>query len=252
MIFYGYLPTLQQFHTSTIQQFNSSTIQQFNISTVQHFLIPTLPQFLLLIAFCTLNFIIFALQQPDNHNNIKHLILNNLFEGLNSEQQKAVAKINGAMMVIAGAGSGKTRVLTYRIAYMISQGINPFDILSLTFTNKAAEEMKERIISLLGNSTGRNVWMGTFHSIFSRILHIESEYIGFTKNFSVYNQDDSKNLIKTIIKEKNLDDKQYRPGTVQAMISNAKANLISPEEYSTNSLIAADNQTKKLDMLGSI
>jgi DNA helicase-2/ATP-dependent DNA helicase PcrA len=180
------------------------------------------------------------------------LILKNLLEGLNREQQKAVENIEGAMMVIAGAGSGKTRVLTYRIAYMISQGINPFDILSLTFTNKAAAEMKERIIDLLGNTMGRNVWMGTFHSIFSRILHIESEYVGFSKNFTVYNQDDSKNLVKTIIKEKNLDDKHYRPSSVLASISNAKANLLSPEEYNANALIESDNQAKQMDMLGSI
>ncbi|MGI6292346.1 MAG: ATP-dependent helicase [Bacteroidales bacterium] len=178
--------------------------------------------------------------------------MNTLFEGLNEAQQKAVAHYKGAMMVIAGAGSGKTRVLTHRIAYMISQGVNPFEILSLTFTNKAAAEMKERVMELLSNNIGRNVWMGTFHSIFSRILHIESEYLGFSKNFTVYDQDDSKNLIKTIIKEKNLDDKQYRPSTVQAMISNAKSNLLSPEEYNSNSLIYSENQSKRMEMVGSI
>ncbi len=175
-----------------------------------------------------------------------------LFEELNNEQKKAVSHINGAMMVIAGAGSGKTRVLTHRIAYMITQGVNPFEILSLTFTNKAAAEMKERIMTLLNNTIGRNVWMGTFHSIFNKILHIESEYLGFSKNFTVYNQDDSKNLIKTIIKEKKLDDKQYRPSVVQSIISNVKANLISPEEYNNNSLIYKENQAKRLDMLGDI
>ena len=112
--------------------------------------------------------------------------------------------------------------------------------------------MKERVMELLSNNIGRNVWMGTFHSIFSRILHIESEYLGFSKNFTVYDQDDSKNLIKTIIKEKNLDDKQYRPSTVQAMISNAKSNLLSPEEYNSNSLIYSENQSKRMEMVGSI
>ncbi len=178
--------------------------------------------------------------------------MSHLFKELNEEQQRAVAHINGAMMVIAGAGSGKTRVLTYRIAYMISQGINPFQILSLTFTNKAAKEMKERVVSLLDNNAAHSVWMGTFHSIFSRILRIEAEYIGYSNNFQIYDQDDSRSLVKNIIKEKRLDDKKYRPNLVLAKISNAKSNLISPEEYVSNSLIDTDNRIKGLESLSEI
>jgi DNA helicase-2/ATP-dependent DNA helicase PcrA len=178
--------------------------------------------------------------------------LSKLFEDLNENQRQAVQHIEGASMIIAGAGSGKTRVLTYRIAYMISQGINPFHILSLTFTNKAAKEMKDRVMNLLGNAMAHNVWMGTFHSIFNKILHIESNYLGFTSRFLVYDTTDAKNVIKSILKEKKLDDKQYRPGMVCAMISNAKANLISAEEYTQNNLIAADNKAKRLDYLGEI
>ena len=178
--------------------------------------------------------------------------MSKLFEDLNENQRQAVQHIEGASMIIAGAGSGKTRVLTYRIAYMISQGINPFHILSLTFTNKAAKEMKDRVMNLLGNAMAHNVWMGTFHSIFNKILHIESNYLGFTSRFLVYDTTDAKNVIKSILKEKKLDDKQYRPGMVCAMISNAKANLISAEEYTQNNLIAADNKAKRLDYLGEI
>ena len=140
--------------------------------------------------------------------------MSKLFEDLNENQRQAVQHIEGASMIIAGAGSGKTRVLTYRIAYMISQGINPFHILSLTFTNKAAKEMKDRVMNLLGNAMAHNVWMGTFHSIFNKILHIESNYLGFTSRFLVYDTTDAKNVIKSILKEKKLDDKQYRPGMV--------------------------------------
>ncbi|MDR0603236.1 MAG: UvrD-helicase domain-containing protein [Bacteroidales bacterium] len=176
----------------------------------------------------------------------------NLLKELNGEQRDAVECIEGPMMVIAGAGSGKTRVLTYRIAYMIAQGINPFNILSLTFTNKAAEEMKERVMSLLGNTAGRNVWMGTFHSVFSKILHIESQWLGFTQNFSIYDTNDSKNLIKNIIKEKNLDTNVYKQGLIAAKISSAKASLLSPEDYCDNYLINEENRYKKIPETGNI
>ncbi len=178
--------------------------------------------------------------------------MHKLLEELNDDQRKAVEYIDGPMMVIAGAGSGKTRVLTYRIAYMIAQGVNPFNILSLTFTNKAAEEMKERIITLLGNTAGRNVWMGTFHSVFSKILHIESQWLGFTQNFSIYDTNDSKSLIKNIIKEKNLDVNVYKPGMISAKISSAKASLISPEDYCNNHLIEEEDRLKKVPELGNI
>lgn len=174
------------------------------------------------------------------------------FEGLNEAQAEAVRHVDGPMMVIAGAGSGKTRVLTHRIAYLISQGVNPFHILALTFTNKAAEEMRHRISELLGDSNGRNVWMGTFHSIFSKILHIESAYVGFTPKFTIYDTDDSKSLIKSILKELNLDDKQYRPNIVLNAISTAKSSLMDPEEYNNNQLIQRENSMKKVPALGEI
>jgi DNA helicase-2/ATP-dependent DNA helicase PcrA len=176
----------------------------------------------------------------------------NLLDELNDEQCKAVECVEGPMMVIAGAGSGKTRVLTYRIAYMIAQGINPFNILSLTFTNKAAEEMKERIITLLGNTAGRNVWMGTFHSVFSKILHIESQWLGFTQNFSIYDTNDSKNLIKNIIKEKKLDAHIYKPNIITSKISSAKASLLSAEDYCNNYLIKQEDHYKKIPEMGNI
>ena len=178
--------------------------------------------------------------------------MHKLLEELNEDQRNAVEQIDGAMMVIAGAGSGKTRVLTYRIAYMIANGINPFNILSLTFTNKAAEEMKERVMSLLGNTAGRNVWMGTFHSVFSKILHIEAQWLGFSQNFSIYDTNDSKSLIKNIIKEKRLDVNLYKPNMIAAKISSAKASLVSPDEYCENTFIETENRMKKLSEIGNI
>jgi len=161
--------------------------------------------------------------------------MKNIYSDLNPEQRKAVENVNGPMMVIAGAGSGKTRVLTYRIAHLLNTGIDPFRILALTFTNKAAREMKERILSIVGESEAMNVWMGTFHSIFARILRIESELLAYTSNFTIYDSNDSKNLIKKIIKEQELDIKIYTPSYVLHRISSAKINLISAQEYSENS-----------------
>ena len=153
---------------------------------------------------------------------------------LNEGQQKAVLYCDGPSLVIAGAGSGKTRVLTYKIAYLLEQGLDPWNILALTFTNKAAREMKERIGRLVGERRAKYLWMGTFHSIFLRILHTESDCLGFSHNFTVYDTADSKSLIRTIIKEMGLDEKVYKPATVQNRISNAKNRLVTPARYGAN------------------
>jgi len=161
---------------------------------------------------------------------------------LNEKQKSAVEYLDGAALVIAGAGSGKTRVLTYKIAYLLKKGMHPGSILSLTFTNKAAREMKERIANMVGPNVARYLWMGTFHSIFSRILRSEAEHIGYSKNFTIYDSADSKSLIKSIIKELKLDDKVYKHGFVQSRISYAKNNLITPEAYIANTeLLKSDN-----------
>lgn len=155
-------------------------------------------------------------------------------ETLNPSQRAAVEQIDGPVMIIAGAGSGKTRVLTYRIVHMLRHNVDPFQILSLTFTNKAAKEMRHRVMDAIG-SEGRNIWMGTFHSIFSRILRVESERIGYPRNFTIYDSDDSKSLIKTLLGELKLDDKMYKPSNMLGRISAAKNALISAEEYMGNS-----------------
>lgn len=161
---------------------------------------------------------------------------------LNHAQKEAVLSIDGPMMVIAGAGSGKTRVLTYRIAHLIELGVDPFSILSLTFTNKAAKEMKERIGKIIGDDESRNIWMGTFHSVFSRILRIECEKINYPRNFTIYDTADSKSLVKTVIKEMRLDDKVYKPGVVYNRISSAKNNLISPKAYAEDPEISSEDK----------
>lgn len=175
-----------------------------------------------------------------------------ILEQLNEAQQQAVICSDGPVMVIAGAGSGKTRVLTYRIAYMLKQGIDPFNILALTFTNKAAREMKERIIDLVGSSEGKNVWMGTFHSIFARILRIEGHLLGYPSNFTIYDTDDSKSVIKAILKDLNLDPKQYTPGQVLSRISSAKANLVDAEDYNSNNEYLTQDNIAQKPMLGEI
>lgn len=154
--------------------------------------------------------------------------------GLNESQLQAVENINGPVLVIAGAGSGKTRVLTIRIAHLMNKGIPPSSILALTFTNKAAKEMKDRIAGIVGYEVAKYLWMGTFHSIFARILRTESDSLGFPNSFTIYDTSDSKSLIRSIIKELELDDKTYKPGAIQARISNAKNNLITPNAYSQN------------------
>lgn len=175
----------------------------------------------------------------------------NLLEELNEAQREAVVCTKGPVMVIAGAGSGKTRALTYRVAYLISQGADAFNILCLTFTNKAAREMKERIINLVGQEA-RNVWMGTFHSIFARILRIDGHLLGYPSSFTIYDSDDSKSLLKNIIKEMDLDIKEYAPNFLLGRISAAKSNLISAEEYNNNAEIQEQDRQAKKPNIGKI
>jgi DNA helicase-2/ATP-dependent DNA helicase PcrA len=168
---------------------------------------------------------------------------------LNTSQREAVESIHGPTMVIAGAGSGKTRVLTYRIAHMIEQGVDPFNIMSLTFTNKAAREMQERIGKIVGSSEGKNITMGTFHSVFSRILRYNADRLGYPTNFTIYDTQDSKSLLKDIVKELNLDDKIYKAGMVLGRISSAKNSLISPDAYAQNGdIIQEDNQSRRPEL----
>lgn len=171
--------------------------------------------------------------------------------GLNEPQAQAVTHGEGPLMIIAGAGSGKTRVLTLRIAHLIENGVDPFRILSLTFTNKAAGEMRDRIEKVVGFEA-RNIWMGTFHAVFAKILRIEARYLGYTSDFSIYDTDDSKSLIKSIVKELNLDDKTYKPNVVFNRISGAKNNLISADDYLANKLFRADDEAAKLPEIGRL
>jgi len=173
-------------------------------------------------------------------------------EELNDSQRVAVENIIGPTMVIAGAGSGKTRVLTYRIAYMIEQGVDPFNILALTFTNKAAREMTERISTIIGGTEAKNISMGTFHSVFSKILRFNADRIGFPNNFTIYDTQDSKSLLKDIIKEFNLDDKTYKASNVFGRISAAKNNLISPEAYLQNDEIQLEDKQSRRPEIGRI
>ena len=175
----------------------------------------------------------------------------NYLEGLNQPQQEAVQHINGPLMIIAGAGSGKTRVLTYRTAYLIEKGIDPFQILLLTFTNKAAGEMRQRVEKIIGNDA-KNLWMGTFHSVFAKILRFDGRHLGYTSDFSIYDTDDSKSLIRSIVKERGLDDKVYKANTVFSRISGAKNRLIGPDEYVNNPIIAADDTAAKLPEMGKL
>ena len=177
--------------------------------------------------------------------------MRDLLSELNDEQRKAAACIEGPVMIIAGAGSGKTRTLTYRIAHLIEEGIDPFNILALTFTNKAAAEMKERIIKLVGNDA-RNIWMGTFHSIFAKILRFEAEKLGYIPSFTIYDTDDSKSAIKQIVKSLNLDPKTYNTSFVLGRISMAKSNLISVTDYMNNAEIQQTDQASRKPMIGEI
>lgn len=175
-----------------------------------------------------------------------------LLNDLNEAQRAAVEYIDGPSLVIAGAGSGKTRVLTYKIAYLLSQGMKPWSIMALTFTNKAAREMKERIGKLVENGLAQHLYMGTFHSIFSRILRAEAEHIGFNNNFTIYDESDSRSLIKAIVKEMGLDDKKYKPAAVHAKISMAKNNLMSAAAYESDAAIFEQNKRAQMPEVGKI
>jgi DNA helicase II / ATP-dependent DNA helicase PcrA len=170
---------------------------------------------------------------------------------LNPPQKEAVLHTEGPLMIIAGAGSGKTRVITYRIAYLIEQGVNPFEILALTFTNKAAKEMRNRISEIVGPEA-KNLWMGTFHSVCAKILRIEADHIGYPTNFTIYDTDDSKSLIKSILKEMNLNDKVYTPNFVYGRISSAKNNLISYQQYMQDPEIQANDYSSGRKDMGQI
>ncbi|MBS1628125.1 MAG: exodeoxyribonuclease V subunit gamma [Bacteroidetes bacterium] len=172
--------------------------------------------------------------------------MNDYLRGLNEQQYKAATHINGPLIIIAGAGSGKTKVLTMRIAHLIANGVDAFNILALTFTNKAAAEMKERIEKILGNNDVRNLYIGTFHSVFARILRAEAHHIGYPNNFTIYDTDDSRSVLKTVINELNLDDKQYKPNIVHNRISQAKNALVGPAEYAADYFLQEeDNRSKR-------
>ncbi|GAB3180259.1 ATP-dependent helicase [Telluribacter humicola] len=177
--------------------------------------------------------------------------MNDYLSSLNEPQRQAVTHGDGPLMIIAGAGSGKTRVLTFRIAHLIENGVDPFRILSLTFTNKAAAEMRQRIEKAIGNEA-RNIWTGTFHSVFAKILRIEARYLGYTSDFSIYDTDDSKSLLRSIIKEFNLDDKTYKANVVFNRISGAKNRLVSADDYLNNAIIKADDDAARMPEIGRL
>ena len=162
-------------------------------------------------------------------------------KGLNEPQLEAVTHINGPLMIVAGAGSGKTKVLTTRIAHLMAHGIDSFNILALTFTNKAAAEMKERVEKILGNTEARNLYIGTFHSVFARLLRAEAHRLGYPANFTIYDTDDSRSVIKTVVNELNLDDKHYKPNIVGSRISAAKNALMTPAEYALDHFIQQED-----------
>ncbi len=176
----------------------------------------------------------------------------NYLNELNDSQRDAVLYCDGPSLVIAGAGSGKTRVLTYKIAHLLESGYKPWTILALTFTNKAAREMKERIARQVGSQSARYLWMGTFHSVFSRILRAEADKIGFTPNFTIYDTSDSKSLLRSISKEMGLDDKIYKAGTIQSRISNAKNHLVSPSAYAANKEAIEEDRNAKMPRMSEI
>src|SRR6186713_1890488 len=167
--------------------------------------------------------------------------MTNYLEGLNDKQREAVLHIDGPLMIVAGAGSGKTKVLTTRVAHLMANGVDAFNILTLTFTNKAAKEMKERVEHVLGNNEARNLYIGTFHSVFARILRTEAPKMGYPNNFTIYDTDDAKSVVKTVINELNLDDKHYKPSTVYNRISSAKNALVGPVEYGNDYYIQQED-----------
>ena len=172
-------------------------------------------------------------------------------QGLNPSQKAAVEQIKGPVMIIAGAGSGKTRVITYRVAHLVRKGVDPFNILVLTFTNKAAKEMRERITQVVGPEA-KNIWMGTFHSVFAKILRIEAIKLGYQSNFTIYDTEDSKSVIRAILKEMQLDDKLYSANFVYNRISMAKNNLISVAEYQQNVEIQSEDHSNGRAKMGEI
>ena len=176
----------------------------------------------------------------------------NYLNELNESQREAVLYNEGPSLVIAGAGSGKTRVLTYKIAYLLEKGIKPWNILALTFTNKAAREMKERIARVVGDEVAKGLWMGTFHSVFSRILRTEAAQLGFSSRFTIYDQTDSRNLVKSIIKEMGLDEKKYKPSTIAGHISAAKNRLITPETYVNDGSVRRYDEQANVPLTGEI
>ena len=173
-------------------------------------------------------------------------------KGLNNAQYEAVTSLQGPLMVLAGAGSGKTRVLTMRIAHLITNGADPFNILALTFTNKAAREMKERIAKVVGNSDAKSLWMGTFHSVFARILRSEAHYLGFPSNFTIYDTQDSLNVLKKVLKEMNIDSDLYKPKKVQGRISQYKNNLITVKAYYNNPELMEADERANMKLMGQI
>lgn len=178
--------------------------------------------------------------------------MNHFLDELNPVQRAAAMATEGPVMIIAGAGSGKTRVLTYRIAWLMQKGIDSFNILSLTFTNKAAREMKDRIAKIVGASEAKNLWMGTFHSVFAKILRIEAHKLGYPNNFTIYDTDDSKGVIREILRQMNLDDKIYKPSLVLNRISDAKNKLISAQQYQNNPITQQEDQSSRKPLLGQI
>jgi DNA helicase-2/ATP-dependent DNA helicase PcrA len=171
---------------------------------------------------------------------------------LNPTQRAAAQATEGPVMIIAGAGSGKTRVLTYRIAHLMEKNVDAFNILALTFTNKAAKEMKERISKIVGVKEAKNLWMGTFHSVFAKLLRIEAEKIGYPSNFIIYDTDDCKSIIKDILKQLNLDDKIYKPSMVLNRISDAKNKLINAQQYLNNPITQQEDYQSRKPLLGKI
>jgi DNA helicase-2/ATP-dependent DNA helicase PcrA len=173
-------------------------------------------------------------------------------QGLNEQQKEAVTHMNGPLMIIAGAGSGKTKVLTSRIAHLMNSGVDSFNILALTFTNKAAKEMKERVEKTLGNTEARNLYIGTFHSVFARLLRSEASKLGYPQSFTIYDTDDSRSVLKAVINDMGLDDKHYKPNIVHNRISSAKNALIGPVEYNSNTMIQQEDARSKRPAIGEI
>src|SRR6195952_2060852 len=173
-------------------------------------------------------------------------------QGLNEPQREAVLHRDGPVMIVAGAGSGKTKVITTRIAHLMANGVDAFNILALTFTNKAAAEMKERVEKILGNNEARNLYIGTFHSVFARILRAEGPKIGYPNNFTIYDTDDSRSVLKTVINELNLDDKHYKPSVVHNRISSAKNALVGPEAYQNDYYIQQEDARANRPLIAQI